>query len=144
MTMSTELVVLLALFVLLPLVQQLLRSVRQQRQPGQSADRPASEGQPVVAKPESEIHQVARASAGSRPIQMARHALPKAATSEGTALARAAAPETPISLARRRLPIAGLRNPAGLRRSIVLMTILGPCRAIDSDGGSAVGVKGLS
>jgi hypothetical protein len=138
--MSTELVILLALFVVLPLIQQLLRSVRQQGPPGQSADRPATEGQPVAAKPESEIRELP-ARAGPGPPQMARHAFPKAATSEGTALARAGARETPISLARRRLPIAGLRNPAGLRRSIVLMTILGPCRAIDSDGGSAVGAR---
>jgi hypothetical protein len=33
-------------------------------------------------------------------------------------------------IARRRIPAGDLRNPLTLRRAIVLMTVLAPCRAV--------------
>ena len=131
--MSAEVLLLLIIFVLLPLIQQLLNSVRQKRPPGPRADQPATERQPVV-KPQSATR-TPRAPAGPWLPEMAHHGLSDAAAGEGTAppdAARSRMPASPVRpSARRRIIVAGLRNPVDLRRSIVLMTILGPCRAID-------------
>jgi hypothetical protein len=133
--MSPELLLLLIAFVVLPLIQQLLRvrAQRQQRTPDRSTDQPALEGQPA---PQSAVPApLGRGPAGPRVPETARRELAGAAAHEFTAsleVAKPAMPDQPVRpSSRRHVAVAGLRNSPGLRRSIVLMTILGPCRAID-------------
>ena len=131
--MSPELLLLLVVFILLPLIQQLLGALRQQRTPDQRTEQP-TRGE----------KQEPRSAAGTRPGRgparprvpgMARHRLADAAEHELTAPAVAAAPAMRASpgapSTRGHKAVAGLRSYPGLRRSIVLMTILGPCRAIN-------------
>jgi hypothetical protein len=133
--MSPELLLLLVAFVLLPLIQQLLRlhTQRQQRAPDRRTDQPTRGGQP---EPQSAVGTpLRRAPAGPRVPGMARQKLAGAAAHEFTAPLEAGPPTMPDPPvrpnSRRHVTVAGLRNSPGLRRSIVLMTILGPCRAID-------------
>ena len=133
--MSTELLLLLVVFVVLPLIQQLLRlrAQGQQRAPDRRTDQPARGGQP---EPQSAVRTpLGRGPAGPRVPGTAGHQLAGAAALEFTVPLEAAAPTMPDPpvrpSSRRHVAVAGLRNSPGLRRSIVLMTILGPCRAID-------------
>ena len=133
--MSPELLLLLVVFVLLPLIQQLLRVLaqRQQRAPDRRTEQPAPGGQP---EQESAVRTpLGRGSAGPRVPGTARHQLAGSAAHKFTVPLEAAAqtmPDPPVRpSSRRHVAVAGLRNSPGLRRSIVLMTILGPCRAID-------------
>jgi hypothetical protein len=134
--MSPELLLLLIAFVVLPLIQQLLRvrSQRLERAPDRSADQPVLGAQP--AAPQSAVPApLGRGPDGPRVPETVRRQLPGAAAHEFTAPLEAAAPRMPDPpvrpSSRRRVAVAGLRNSRGLRRGIVLMTILGPCRAID-------------
>jgi hypothetical protein len=127
--MSPEALFLLALFVLLPLIERLLRSMRQQNAgpPDVAADvpRPAS---PRATPPPPPASQ-------RRPTLDAR------------ASRTAAVPPLPASTAARRSPrrvavpddrravhrgtiVEDLRKPLTLRRAVLLMTILGPCRSV--------------
>jgi len=133
--MSPELILLLIVFILLPLIQQLLRAraLPQQSTPDQTTNRPARAGQPeqrsAVRTP------LGRGPAGPRVPAMARRQSADAAEDEITAPLKAVAPAMRVSPGapgtRRHMAVAGLRSSPDLRRSILLMTILGACRAID-------------
>jgi hypothetical protein len=130
--MSTELLLLLAFFVLLPLLQQLLRAARQpkERTPERAGAQAMQESQPQLPAHSPPP----RAPVGAQRPATARYKLSEAMTAREGAPARdAAGPVAPVPTtrrsARRRTAVADLRNPRGLRRAIVVMTILGPCRA---------------
>jgi hypothetical protein len=137
-----ELLLLIA-FILLPLIQRLLRAAAEraaQGEPQQPAGPPPPARRPATSKP-------------ALPSQVALpHVLvvPPAvpATSPAPSMAvpsRAASRSTldaviPVSTAHRSLRQRGTRghllSPHTVRRAFVLMTILGPCRALAGDDGS--------
>jgi hypothetical protein len=113
--MSSEIVILLLFFVLLPFVQQVLRYVLQGRAPERDSGAPATAEEPVRAGP--------RAPERAEPPEASRCS---AASGEEPAM--------PGVTARRRQPplhrtVEALHGRRGLARGIVLMTVLGPCRA---------------
>jgi hypothetical protein len=120
---SLEFLLLLAVVVLLPLIQQLLRAARQRdrRTPERAEGQPAPAERPAMREPQP-------------PRPAARHTSSAAMTArEGTPAPDAAGPVAPALTAHRstgrRTAVVSLRNPLDLRRAIVLMTMLGPCRA---------------
>jgi hypothetical protein len=135
--MSIELIVLLFVFVVLPLLQQLIRAARQmdQRTPGRAAAETASEYEPETEEWE-ELEPPPRVllpptPAVPRPTAREQHKLlPVPARPPAQAATRRAAPAPAARRsARRHKLVASLRNPRGLRNAFVLATILGPCRA---------------
>lgn len=123
--MSTELLLLLLFFLLLPLLQRLLGAAsppepdtperaRQRMEAPEHAPRP-----PTPAVP--------------RPAATASNRLTGAAEPKRTPARIVAEPAVPAPTVRRstrrRAVALDLRHRRGLRRAIVLMTILGPCRA---------------
>jgi hypothetical protein len=129
---SFELILLLALFVLLPLIQLVVRSARQEdrRIPDHAKGGLPSTNQPAKREPAMAVPAVP-------PLPpTARHTVPHAMTA-GTRTSRdareLAAPGPTARLGGRRLmaSVAGLDDRSGLRRAIVLTAILGPCRAND-------------
>lgn len=120
--MSSEVVLLIVAFLLLPLVQLLARAVRagQEPQPAQPAGTPSSVDRP----PMREIQQ---------PLAPEDRTLTDVATAPEGKPARnsnAGRGAPPIRRSvRRKTVIAGLGDPLDLRRAIVLRTVLGSCRA---------------
>jgi hypothetical protein len=117
--MTPEILLLLIVVIVAPLIQQLLRAIRHQRPPYPTT------GQACLPAP-----------AHPRVSGIASPRLTHTAAPE-SAVASMAAAATPVPVApghrssRRGGVLTGLRTPAGLRRTFVLMMILGPCRAID-------------
>jgi len=138
--MSIELIVLLFVFVVLPLLQQLIRAARQmdQRTPGRAAAETASEYEPETEEWE-ELETPPRVLLPPTPAvprlpAREQHklfeAMPVPARPPAQAAARLAAPAPAARRSpRRRKLVTSLRNPRGLRNAFVLATILGPCRA---------------
>ena len=131
--MSAELLLLLIVVILWPLIQQLLGSLGQQPTADHRTEQPPRGSEPGPRPAAGTLFE--RGPTDTRLPEMARRHLTDAAAKESTPPlkpAGSAMPALPIHPgSRRHLAVAGLRNSAGLRRSIVLMTILGPCRAID-------------
>ena len=129
--MSPEFLLLIFFFVLLPLAQQLFQYVRQRSPTGRNADLPATAGEPAGVGPPSEGRRLSDLE-GPKPTGTARHG---AVLQEPPASPKAARMAIRESTARQRLhphvALKGLRGRAGLGRGIVLMAILGPCRAND-------------
>jgi hypothetical protein len=136
--MSIELIVLLFVFVVLPLLQQLIRAARQmdQRTPGRAAE-PASEYEPeteeweeweppprVLLPPTPAVPRLP-----AREQHKLFEAMPVPAPPAQAAARRSAPAPAARRSARRHKLVASLRNPRGLRNAFVLATILGPCRA---------------
>ena len=122
--MSIEQILLLVVFVVLPLVQYLLRTARERdgRKPEQ-AEGPQSPPDAPLPVP-----------TGPPLAPAARHTLSDAMAVRERTPRRDAAPPVvlppaPRRSARRRAAVVDLRDPNDLRRAIVLTTILGPCRA---------------
>jgi hypothetical protein len=123
--MSVELLVLLALFIVLPLIQQLIRATRQQNQ----------------RIPEPAERRPSRTLARTPPSELAVPPLPDtishAASDAMLANAPVPAPHVrgPVTIAltpHRTMghrTAVGLRTGRDLRRAIVLIAMLGPCRA---------------
>ena len=140
--MSFELVLLLAVFVLLPLIQLVMRAAPQgdRRVPDHSKDGPPSANRPV--KREAAI----AAPAVPSPPPAARHTVAHAMPSRPRTPRRDARGFTvPRPTARYvgRRPmesVADLDDRSGLRRAIVLTAILGPCRANDPHARSESGL----
>src|SRR5687767_1702581 len=123
--MSIEGLLLLALFVLLPLIERLVEAARQRRDTAQKAvprtqpDVPpplpsATPGQPLSA-PDAALAE-APSSPLARPAERAR--------ARRRVVEPATRPVTP-----RDVVIRALRSRDSLRGALVLMTVLGPCRA---------------
>jgi hypothetical protein len=123
---SVEALVLLALFIVLPLIQQLIQATRQRNQrppepagrqgPGTLARTPPPPELAVPPLPDTTPHTASDAiSAGGR--------IP--APDGGGGVTRAPTPHRTMG----RGTTAGLRTRRDLRRAIVLVAMLGPCRA---------------
>jgi hypothetical protein len=135
--MSLELLLLIAIFVLLPLLQQLLSVVRQrdERAPDRAGTPVASERQPAMEERLPAAHAPLRRPPEDRQLPAtARQQSSEPMTASERMPARSAATSVVADPAvlrrgRRNRAVASLHNPPGLRRAFVLMTILGPCRA---------------
>lgn len=123
--MSVETLVLLALFIILPLIQQLIRATRQrnQRFPEPAERRPprtlAHTSPPELPVPpllNSTSHPASDAMPPSAPVPAPHASGPVTITL------------TPHRTMEQRTAV-GLRTRRDLRRGIVLVAILGPCRA---------------
>ena len=141
--MPIELLVLLFVFIVLPLLQQLMRAARQQHQrtPGRAAAEPPSDYEPETEEwdemeemePPVQVL-LPRMPAVPRLPATEQHKLYHAMTVPARPPARAATglvarpPAARRSVQRHKL-VASLRKPRDLRRAFVLATILGPCRA---------------
>jgi hypothetical protein len=109
---TVEQILLLIIFVLLPLLNWLLRGVgrRRERQTPQPPYMPEPRHRATVSEPRSRAPQPARDRIQARE-----------------------APPTPAAVRRRGISTNSLfRTRAEMRRAIILMTILGPCRAADA------------
>ena len=127
--MSLETLLLLALFILLPLIARLLRAARPPE--GGAPDRAADDvprpgGRPSIRPP-------------TRPRQPPLDArVPRAANATPVPASPTAQRRPHLQLAasgahragRRRTAAGDLRTPLALRRAVVLMTVLGPCRSV--------------
>lgn len=127
--MSLESLLLLAVFVLLPLIQQLLQEARR-RDPRT----PERGERPPVRSPQAPARALPKLAIPPLP-EMAPDATSDAMAAHGHSSARETA--APVTLAlphhrstRRRTAVVGLRNRLDLRRAIALTAILGPCRAV--------------
>jgi len=107
---SLEWLFLLAFFVLLPLIERLLRTARQQR----AARRPE---QPPAARPPAPSPVIPRPQRAEQPVPRREPAAVALAPPRRQGRQGAAA-------------VADLRHAVGLRRAIIVRTILGPCRAL--------------
>lgn len=135
--MSIETILLLVFFLLVPLIERLIRAQRE-RQPAEEERQappaaPRPERQPRRREPAIEAHGPLEGvptpatlvgTQGDRTRQPHRRDI-RAAISAGGQRPQPK-PGTPPAL-------AGLRNRRELRRAVVLMTILGPCRAAEAD-----------
>ena len=132
--MSIEALLVFALFVLVPLVERLLREVQQrnQRAGGQAGPPPAQRRLPPPSAPVPSP--VALPSPAALPS-------PSEAITETMVARRARPPDTtrpPVRTMTQRVKHApaaarlALRDRFALRRAVVQMTILGPCRAVHS------------
>jgi hypothetical protein len=124
--MSLEALLLLALFILLPLIERLLRAARQsnERTPDRvpAEPRPASRPPPAAPQPRARMDPRMPRTADAPPAS-ARPAVPRP---PGLQL-RAPAARRPAPGSR---VVEDLHAPLTLRRAVVLMTILGPCRGV--------------
>ena len=118
--MSTELVLVIVAFLLLPLVQFLVRAARagQEPQPTQRAGTPSSVDRP----PMREMQQLPE----DRILTDVAPA-PERKRARNSNTGRGAPPIR--RSVRRKTAIVVLGDPLDLRRAIVLRTVLGPCRA---------------
>lgn len=135
--MSIELLLLIAIFVLLPLLQQLLDAVRRRNEqtPERAGPPTASEHQLELEESLPAAHAPLRrppedrqlpATARQKPSEPMTASEPVPARSAATSVA----PDPAVlRKGRRSRAVASLRSPPDLRRAVVLMTILGPCRA---------------
>ncbi|MGE0866031.1 MAG: hypothetical protein AB7P34_19185 [Vicinamibacterales bacterium] len=115
-----ESLLLLALFLLLPLVEQLVKFVRRRAEAAPAASGPPPA--PVMAGPPP-VEETAR-----RPLRVGPRPSAPLPTSRPLA-----PPAVPPPGAPRRGAKRWLHSRTGLRRAVVLMTILGPCRALEPD-----------
>jgi hypothetical protein len=130
--MSIETLVLVVFLVVLPLLERLVRALRERTAQGQDA--------PLASLPHSEPAPAAASLPATVPQQPAPRHLPaeRVSASERVRASRviqqaAVAPVHARPATRpRRHPLL-LSNRAELRRAVVLMTILGPCKAVEGE-----------
>jgi hypothetical protein len=123
--MSVETLILLALFIVLPLIRRLMRATRPRNQP---FPEPADRRAPGT---------LARTSPPELAVPPLLDTMPHAASDAMRLSARVPAPHTggPVRIApapyrtMEQRTAVGLRTRRDLRRAIVLAAILGPCRA---------------
>ncbi len=117
--MSIELLIILA-FIAIPLIQQLLRALGQ----------PDDEQMPEAERPTSQAS-IPSTEPLTVPTRVAPHPTTDATIQALLRTSDSGRPTAPVvALVRRGRRLARLRTPAELRRAIVLMTVLEPCRAI--------------
>jgi hypothetical protein len=120
---STEQILLIVALLAVPLIQSGLRAVRKRRgdKPGQAESLPSSARRPPMGElqppPATEDRIVS-------------HAMTTPASKAVRNAGRSVAPPARRSMWRG-TATAGLRDPFELRRAVVLMTLLDPCRAIE-------------
>jgi hypothetical protein len=138
--MSAEGLFLLALFILFPLIERILQSARQ-RNTG-TPDRPTEvprPSRPSMRRPPP-------------PPPLIDSHVPRTPDVPPLSATLAARPSPRLQLAapperhatRRCIPVGDLHNPITLRRAIVLMTILAPCRALTPHEWEAASGRGPS
>jgi hypothetical protein len=142
---SIEQLLFLALFVLVPLINLLLRWLRAraaERLPGDRTDQQWPE--PVIAGPEIPGGEVPerRAPPRDHPPRLPAEARPVATPTEPLPAARSGVPTlassaAPVPAQSARRPRVRPANRREIRRAIVLMTALGPCRALEPRGGAS-------
>ncbi len=140
--MSFEFVLLLAVFVLLPLIQLVVRAARQgdHRGPDHAKGGLPSTNQP--AKRELAVAAPAVPPLPHRARHTVAHAMPASTRTSRRDVRGLAVPDPSARFAGRRnmASVAGLDDRSGLRRAIVLTAILGPCRANDLHARSESGL----
>jgi hypothetical protein len=123
--MSVEALVLLALFIVLPLIQQLIRATRQrnqrfpepaERRPPRTLVRTSPPELAVPLLPDTTSHAASDAMLASAPVP---------APHVGGPVTIALTPHRTMG----QRTAVGLRTRRDLRRAIVLVAMLGPCRA---------------
>lgn len=139
--MSAEALFLLALFILLPLIERILQLARQRNvgTPDGEAEGPRPASRPSRGRP-------------APPPPLMDAGVPRTPDVPPLSATLAARPSPSLHLAapparriaRRRIPVGDLHNPLTLRRAIVLMTILGPCRAVTPHDWEAASGRGPS
>ncbi|MFN3325617.1 MAG: hypothetical protein ACK5AZ_19140 [Bryobacteraceae bacterium] len=112
--MPAEVIVLIIIFVVLPLLQQLLEKARE-------AERRRQQPPPQQRQPQQ--RERVRPAPRRIPEEVVR---PEPVRIREVPSVRAAPAAARI---RRPKPLVTLRNPRELRRAVVMMTVLGPCRA---------------
>ena len=135
--MSIETILFLAFFLLVPLIERLIRAQRE-RQPAEEE----RQAPPALPRPERQPRRREPAIEARGPLE----GVPTPAAPAGTRGERApqryrrdaraeisAGGQRPQAKPRTPPALAGLRNRRELRRAVVLMTILGPCRAVEAD-----------
>lgn len=126
--MSIEALLLLAVFILLPIIERILRAARgpDGDTPDQRADvpRPASRPSIPPPTPQRQPPMDARVPPPADVPQVPARPAPR--RSPRHSLAAAGAPRAVRSGSR----VEELRTPLALRRAVVLTTILGPCRSV--------------
>lgn len=139
--MSIELLLLIA-FILLPLIQRLLRAAAEraaQGEPQQPAGPPPRGRRPATSRPALPSQVVSPPALILPPAAPAMSAAPSIAVPSRAASRSTLEAVIPMSTARRSVRQRGTMgrflSPHTLRGAFVLMTILGPCRALAGDDG---------
>ena len=128
--MSIEAVLMMVVFVVLPLIQQLLQRSRQQDDPA-----PAATPRPQVHRPHLPADVPQRPAPSVPPKPVPRRQLSQARTTALdqplpiVSVIHTRTPKPPQIARRRHSIVHDIRNPAGFRRAIVLKTVLEECRA---------------
>jgi hypothetical protein len=120
--MSLEQVLLIAFLVVLPLMQHLVKYVRRQKESEEHAEgrSPSSRRPPMKVEEHRPLAVPPRTS----------HPAARGAALVGIPLAAAKLPDLTVGPSGRpSIPVAGHSHPFELHRAIVLMTLVGPCRA---------------
>ena len=136
--MSVELL-LVIVFILLPLIQQLLRAMKERQQsPPQQPASPAPAHRPTTSESTPSTSQVASPPAlAVPPVVSALSPASSMAVTSPAAVRRTPGAAMPVSTARRRGQKRGAPGrfvvPRNLQEAIVVMTILGPCRGLAGD-----------
>jgi hypothetical protein len=123
---SIEALIAFVLFLLVPLVERLLREVQQRNHRGEGRPGTPPEQGPLPNSPAPQPLTVAvpSVSAATTEMLMASRARP------ADAARRPVRTMTPRAHTRPAAARLALRDPSALRRAVVQMTILGPCRAV--------------
>jgi hypothetical protein len=132
--MSLEMMLLIAAFLVLPLVQQLVRAerLRQEERQSQVQNPVQAEGRPASANrlpmpelpPALSVDETIPANAMAAPPLRVTKNIARPAS----AAIRRSAPWGTLAV--------GLRDPHNLRRAVILRTVIGPCRAANPHGSS--------
>ncbi|MEX2269945.1 MAG: hypothetical protein WD690_00650 [Vicinamibacterales bacterium] len=136
--MSVEFFLAVVFFVLLPLIERLLRGARERgtEVPGPARPQPR-QPQPPLPLPASDDQHARRMSEATLPDLSIPQVQPAPVRSRMPSRATAHDRRTDDAFkhardrGRRRNIAAALHTEAGVRHAIVLMTILGPCRAFE-------------
>lgn len=121
--MSVETLVLVALFIILPLIERLLRSRRQPEHDAADVPRPRPRPSVPPLPPQPPPPMDARAPRTADVPRVAASPAERRLPNPGLP------PPGARRTGRRRL-VEDLRHPLTLRRAVLLMTILGPCRSV--------------
>jgi hypothetical protein len=125
---SVDVLVLLAIFVLVPLLQRLLAQARERNQP---PPQPAQRGPSPTPPPAARVPRVPTLPIPPLPAPEAeRLDAPPPAPARRAANTATAVSSDP-QRGRRRVALPALRTRLDLRRAITVAAILGPCRAVD-------------
>ena len=140
--MSYELLLLFAVIVLLPFTQVAIRAARHKAhrrsedgRAGPSRNQPPANGSHTVARWDVPPPSPSATAADSAP----RAVTAREAPASRVAMGPRSVPANPERVGHQVAAKANLRDRAGLRRAVVLASILGPCRANEPDARREIG-----